>query len=147
MFDTIAELNAAKGIFGFWELGGVLRELDVTFEDVAEDVVVCGMEGDFNSAGEAREADEVFFVDWSVVWEGVASGVFFAAFALLLDCVVAFVDSSRTCSRIFEVFGVTTAFVRATCDSGIVVDDAIAAVGIDLEVMLSAACKGWSVSI
>lgn len=46
------------------------------------------------------------------------------------DCMEAFVDSSRTCSSIFEVFGVTVVFVRPFCDSGLEgMEDAVDVVG------------------
>lgn len=75
------------------------------------------------------------------VFGGVNVCVFLVAFALLGTCAAAFVDNSRTCSKIFEFFGVTMDFARATCASGTAAGGGFVAAGTGVELEISG-CTG-----
>jgi hypothetical protein len=119
MFDTIAELNAAKGTFGFvvFDVSGSVVDWGEDFGEEVGGMIGCAGEGEDDFDVTASDGGggllEVVFAVFGVV----EIGVFFVAFGFAGACAAACVDSSRTCSSIFDVFGVTVDFVRTICAS------------------------------
>lgn len=119
MFDTIAELNAANGTFGFvvFDVEGSEVDWGEDFGEEVGGIIGCAGEGvdgfEVTASGTGGGLLELVFVVFGVV----EIGVFFVAFGFAGACAAACVDSSRTCSSIFDVFVVTVDFARTICVS------------------------------